>query len=134
MPIYEYRCRDCGAKSPFLTLSVSEKIELKCSRCGKPNLTKLVSRVAVLRSEGSRMESLADPSKLGGLDESDPASVARWMKKMGRETGEDLGEDLEQGMDKAAQDGGFGGGGMGDDEGDAGGGLDGESGSGPEDD
>ena len=100
MPIYEYRCRDCGAKSTFITLSVSEKIELKCSRCGKSSLTKLVSRVAVLRSEGSRMESLADPANFGGLDESDPASVARWMKKMGRETGEDLGGDFEQGLDE----------------------------------
>jgi putative FmdB family regulatory protein len=102
MPIYEYRCRDCGAKSTFVTLSVSEKIDLKCSRCGRPNLTKLVSRVAVLRSEGDRLERLGDPSSLGGLDESDPASVARWMKKMGDEAGEDLGEDFDQGMDEAA--------------------------------
>jgi putative FmdB family regulatory protein len=112
MPIYEYRCRDCGAKSTFITLSVSEKIELACSKCGKPNLTKLVSRVAVLRSEGDRMERLADPANLGGLDESDPASVARWMKKMGRETGEDLGGDFDQGLDEAAASGDFGAGAM----------------------
>ena len=33
---------------------------------------------------------------LGDLDENDPKSVARWMKKMGKEMGEDFGDDLDQ--------------------------------------
>jgi len=65
---------------------------------------KLVSRVAVFRSEESRMENLADPSNLGGLDENDPKSVARWMKKMGREMGEESGEDLDQEIDEAMEE------------------------------
>ena len=71
-------------------------------------MEKLVSRVAMLRSEESRLDSLADPSQLGGLDENDPKSVARWMKKMGREMGEDLGEDFEQEVDQAAEEAGRG--------------------------
>jgi len=119
MPIYEYRCRDCGTKSTFVTLSVSAALDLKCRRCGRANLEKLVSRVAVLRSEGSRLDNLADPSNLGGIDENDPASVARWMKKMGKEMGEDLGEDFEREVEEAAGGGGIGGGGggMGEDDG-----------------
>ena len=35
------------------------------------------------------MDDLADPSMLGDLDESDPKSMARWMRKMGAEAGED---------------------------------------------
>ncbi len=31
-----------------------------------------------------------DPSELGHLDENDPTSVARFMKKMGQEIGEDV--------------------------------------------
>jgi hypothetical protein len=68
----------------------------------------MVSRVAVARSEESRMESLADPSKLSGLDESDPKSVARWMKKMGKEMGEDMGEDFDQSIDEAMEEAGSG--------------------------
>ncbi len=101
MPIYEYRCRDCGHKSAFITLSVKSSLDPKCRKCGGPNLEKLVSRVAVSRSEESRLESLADPSKLSGLDENDPKSVARWMKKMGKEMGEDVGEDFDQSVDEA---------------------------------
>jgi len=50
------------------------------------------------------MESLADPSKLSGLDENDPKSVARWMKKMGKEMGEDAGEDFDQSIDEAMEE------------------------------
>ena len=104
MPIYEYRCRDCRRKSVFITLSVRSALEPKCKKCGSLNLEKLVSRVAVSRSEESRLESLADPAKLSGLDENDPQSVARWMKKMGKEMGEDAGEDFDQSIDEAMEE------------------------------
>lgn len=106
MPIYEYRCRDCGRKSAFITLSVSSPLEPKCRKCGGSNLEKLVSRVAVSRSEESRLDSLADPSNLSGLDENDPQSVARWMKKMGREMGQDLGDDFDESIDEAMEEAG----------------------------
>lgn len=50
------------------------------------------------------METLADPSSFAGLDEGDPRSVARWMKRMGRETGEDLGEGFDEDIDRAVDD------------------------------
>ena len=64
-------------------------------------MQKLVSRVSLLRSERSRLEGLADPSKMSGLDEKDPESVARWMKKVGKEIGEDAGEDFDDSVDEA---------------------------------
>jgi putative FmdB family regulatory protein len=104
MPIYEYRCKDCRKKSAFLTLSVNVKLDPKCRHCGSQNMEKLVSRVAIFRSEESRLENMADPSKLGGLDENDPKSVARWMKKMGKEMGEDLGDDFDQEIEQATEE------------------------------
>ena len=106
MPIYEYRCRDCGRKSVYITLSVTSPLEPKCRKCGGSNLEKLVSRVAVSRSEESRLENLADPAKLSGLDENDPKSMARWMKKMGKEMGEDMGEDFDESIDEAMEEAG----------------------------
>ncbi len=52
------------------------------------------------RSEESRMESMADPSGWGDLDENDPKSMARMMKKMGTEMGEDLGPEFNEVMDR----------------------------------
>jgi hypothetical protein len=67
-------------------------------------MEKIISRVAIFRSEESRLESLADPSKLAGLDENDPKSMARWMKKMGKEMGEDMGEDFDQAVEEAMEE------------------------------
>src|SRR5713101_725414 len=100
MPIYEYRCTDCGRKTTVLTLRVSEQVEPKCERCGSGKLTRLMSRFALLRSDDTRMDDLADPSSLGGLDENDPKSMARWMRKMGKELGEDAGEDFDEMVDE----------------------------------
>lgn len=41
------------------------------------------------------MESLAESADLDGLDEQDPQSMARFMRKMKREMGEDFGDDLD---------------------------------------
>ncbi len=125
MPIYEYRCRDCGRKSIFITLSVKSAIDLKCKKCGSGNLVKLVSRVAVSRSEESRVEDMADPSKLAGLDENDPKSIARWMKRMGKEMGEETGEDFDQSIEEAMEEAEKDAGDMKDSGGDLGGGDDG---------
>lgn len=70
-------------------------------------MRRLMSRFAMPRSEESRMESLADPSKMGGIDENDPKSVARMMKRMGKEMGDEFNgpefdeavEELESGGD-----------------------------------
>ena len=102
MPIYEYRCNGCGRRVTIFLRSISE-LETKsprCSRCGSQDLTRLMSRVAVLRSEDSQMESLADPSTFGDLDENDPKSIGRWMRKMGREMGEDLGDEFGEVVDR----------------------------------
>jgi len=128
VPIYEYRCEDCGKTSTFLTLSVGQAIDLKCQACGGARLRKLVSRVAVQRSEESRVERMADPTSLDGLDESDPRAMGRWMKKAGREMGEDLGEDFEETVDRAVEEEERSGadGGEGEEDGSPGGGMDDE--------
>lgn len=102
MPIYEYGCYDCRKRVNvfFRSFSEVETKEATCPRCGGVNLKRLVSRVAFVRSEESRLESLADPSSLAGLDENDPKSVARWMRKMGNEMGEDLGDEFNEVVDR----------------------------------
>jgi putative FmdB family regulatory protein len=107
MPIYEYRCRKCGKRFSVLTLRVSETPTVRCEKCGSRAADRLMSRFAMPKSEEARMEALADPSNLGGLDENDPKSVSRWMRKMGKEMGEDLGgEDFDEMLDEAEGGGG----------------------------
>ena len=68
-----------------------------------------MSRFATVKSEESRLDSLADSSAMAGVDENDPASVARWMKKMGHEMGEDFGDEVDQAMEEETGSGGPGG-------------------------
>jgi putative FmdB family regulatory protein len=101
MPIYEYRCNQCRKKVSILTLRVSEKVDERCEHCGSTRLTRLLSRFATAKSEDSRLDSLADPSHLGGLDENDPRSMARWMRKMGKEMGDEFaGPEFDEMVDE----------------------------------
>ena|SRR5437867_9515160 len=104
MPIYEYRCLKCRRKMTFLVLSSTASFSPTCKFCQSSDLEQLFSRFAMPKSEESRIESLADPSSFAGLDENDPGSVARWMKKMGKEMGEDMGEDIDQIAEEAAEE------------------------------
>src|SRR5574341_1400011 len=101
MPVYEYECHDCRRRVSLLVLRPSTAPAPHCPRCQGSNLTRVMSRFATVKSEDARLESLADSSSFGDLDENDPASVARFMKKMGRELGDDLGEDFESAVDEA---------------------------------
>jgi putative FmdB family regulatory protein len=105
MPIYEYECGDCRRRVSLLIRTISAAAEAACPRCGGANLTRLMSRFATVKSEDARLESLADSSAMGDLDENDPGSVARFMKKMGREFGEDMGEDFDSAVDEAMAEG-----------------------------
>jgi putative FmdB family regulatory protein len=49
MPIYEYRCEDCGKRSTALLPSYSSADPV-CPHCGKPALRRLVSTFATARS------------------------------------------------------------------------------------
>jgi hypothetical protein len=64
-----------------------------------------MSRFATVKSEDARLESLSDPSQYGDLDENDPRSVARFMKRMGDEMGEDMGEDVDAAVEEAMGEG-----------------------------
>jgi putative FmdB family regulatory protein len=101
MPIYEYRCQDCRRRvSRFYRSFADVEENASCPRCGGKRLTRLISRVSVVRSEESRLDDMTDPSMLGDLDENDPKSMARWMRRMSAETGEEMPEEFDEVIDR----------------------------------
>jgi putative FmdB family regulatory protein len=98
MPLYEYRCLDCNKRSTVLVLSLVNQAPAVCSHCTSARVERIMSRFASPKSEEARLEALAEPGNLAGLDENDPQSMARFMKKMGEEMGEDLGDDVSEAM------------------------------------
>lgn len=116
MPIYEYECSECHRRNSILTLRVSETPDPVCEKCGSRNLRRLMSRFAMPRSEEARLDALADPSNFGDIDENDPRSLARVMRRMGSELGDEFSgpefnqavEELESGGDLEGDDAGGG--------------------------
>jgi len=131
MPVYDYVCQSCtnrvGIQQSYADYGVKP---VKCPVCGSKALKRLINKVRIAKSEDRRMDDMADPAFMGDVDENDPKSMARAMRKMGSEMGEDLppefgeitdrleaGEDpesIEQSMPELGDAGGGGGmGGMG---------------------
>lgn len=107
MPIFEFQCLDCKRRFSTLVGVTADSVEPACPRCQGMRLRKLVSRFSRPRSEDERLDALGDPASMGDVDENDPRSMARWMKRMGQEMGEDLGDDFEEALEQveAEEDG-----------------------------
>ena len=78
MPIYEYRCADCKRKVSvfFRSMSAASQEEPHCPICNGTHLTKLVSKVRVIRGETSTTgDNGPDDSMLDDVNETIPA---RW--------------------------------------------------------
>lgn len=96
MPIYEYACDSCRKKFSFFVRNVTTHRTPACPKCGKKGMQRVISSFRVGRSEESRLEKLADPSTFAGIDEKDPRSLARMMKKLGGELGEEMPEEMDE--------------------------------------
>ena len=95
-PIYEYHCQDCG-RNARLRYSYTEydRVTPVCPYCGSGQLHRRIGRVAISRSEGSRLDTLMDDDSLAGL-ESDPRAMGQFMRQMSHEMGEDMDEEMEE--------------------------------------
>jgi putative FmdB family regulatory protein len=101
MPRYDYRCQSCKKRSViFQTYAEYGQKKVKCPHCGSSELQRLIARVRIARSEESRLDELSDPSDWGDVDESDPRSMARMMRKMGSELGEDMPGEFDEVVDR----------------------------------
>ncbi len=96
MPFYDFQCLVCG-KHARLQFSYSEygKVQAVCPHCQSQEMKRRISRVAVAKSEEARLGNMMD-ADLSGLDENDPQSLGRFMRKMGQEMGEDMGDEFNE--------------------------------------
>lgn len=96
MPDYPYTCQDCQKRfTVFLTYQEYDQAEIACPHCASQNVSRRLGRVRFARSEESRLDSLADPSQLAGIED-DPRAMAKLMKQMSTELGEDPGPEFNE--------------------------------------
>jgi putative FmdB family regulatory protein len=100
MPTYDFVCRNCGKPFDiFVPISEYGKRKVVCAHCGSENVRRRMTRVRIVKSEDSRLDSLADDAALEGLED-DPRALGQMMKKMGREMGEDLPPEFDDMADR----------------------------------
>jgi putative FmdB family regulatory protein len=59
MPIYEFRCTQCGNVQEFLLTGSSEQIEMKCGACQGDELERVLSRVSFAMGSSGGQEASA---------------------------------------------------------------------------
>lgn len=96
MPNYDYRCLDCKRRfEVYLTYQEYGTTAVACRHCGSKNVQRRIGRIRILRTEDSRLDDLADPSMLDGLED-DPKTLGRMMRKMSRELGEEMPPEFDE--------------------------------------
>lgn len=118
MPIYEFYCGDCHRIFSFLSRSVQPGSAPACPRCGRSGLSRRVSLFAISRGRKEEpaaaapeapplpgvdeerleraMASLA--SEAEGLDDEDPRSAARMMRRLFGAAGLPVGAGMEEAL------------------------------------
>jgi len=100
MPTYDFVCLNCHKRfDVFMSYSEYGTRPVSCPHCASTDVRRRVGRVRIAKSEESRLESLADPSALEGLED-DPQALGQVMRKMGREMGEDMPPEFDDVVDR----------------------------------
>jgi len=103
MPVYEYRCADCGKKFQSLVGVVADPSDEKCPHCGSAKTTKLISRFARYRSEDDRIDEIADRMESMGEPDS-PSQMRDTLREMGKAMDEDVADEMEEMLESSTDD------------------------------
>jgi len=102
MPIYEYKCKDCGRlTSQFVRTAGSERAPA-CQHCGG-RTARALSRFAVGRSAAQVRDEFGTPPR-SPEEYRDPRQIGRWVEQKFDEYGMELPDQAREMID-AARDG-----------------------------
>ena len=108
MPIYEFRCADCGKITNYFTRKIDTEISTACEHCGSAKTSRMISRFARSYTRSDIMEKYGDPAEQCGDPEAyrDPRQIGSWVEKRFGEYGVDLPDGAREMID-AAREGEF---------------------------
>ena len=102
MPAYDYRCASCRRRVTltYKTYAAYDQAVPVCPNCGSHDLTRVIGRIAIAKSEDQRFGADADDGALDDLAEADPTTLGRYMRRLSSESGEDLGDEFNEVVDR----------------------------------
>ncbi len=100
MPHYDFKCKECQHHfTVFMSYQEYDNAAITCPECSSEDIRRVIKPIRVARSDESRLESLADPAALAGLED-DPKALGSMMRRMSSELGEDLGPEFDEVVDR----------------------------------
>ena len=104
MPIYEYRCVNCGVEFHRLIMKREEEVRLSCPECGGSCLKRLISLVAYHVSEQERLEAFDPGVPKGDSFYRDSRNIGLHAKKRAQQLGVGLGRGFDEKLEKLRTD------------------------------
>ena len=105
MPIYEFICQKCQAKSSIFVRSVSANFTHLCPKCGSDDLVRTMSSFAYHKSLQSIHEEAGEPRLNPGPDYyKDPRNIGRYVEKKFKDQGVEMPAQLKEEI-RAAREG-----------------------------
>ena len=102
MPVYEYRCNECGRVTSVFVRTMSAPESPACDHCGNAELDRVISRVAYHRSMGRVWEESGPPTSSAGDDYyRDPRNIGRWTEQRLEQLGVDMPSEAREMIDAA---------------------------------
>lgn len=101
MPIYEYECQSCRRIISSLILKKEEEKEVQCPSCGGSRMTRVLSRFALHKTEGQRLQDFDAHKPQTDSFYNDRRNIGLWAKKRAKELGVDLGAGFHETVEKA---------------------------------
>ena len=100
MPSYDFRCTQCEHRFEIaLSYQEYDQKQVRCPECGGQRVERVIKPIRIAKSEESRLESLADPSQLAGIED-DPRALGKMMRRMSGELGEEMGPEFDEVVDR----------------------------------
>jgi len=91
----------CGRINTALILKPREEEGLQCGNCRSSDLQRVLSRFAVHKTEGQRVDEFDPRASRGDHFYKDDRNVGLWAKKRMQQLGVDLGPSFDETVEKA---------------------------------
>ncbi len=105
MPIYEYRCQQCGRPQEQFHRSLDRAVAPACEVCEMSSMERVFSCFATPKTESQVLEQYGTPGPGAGPDAyRDPRQIGRWAEERFQQMGVEMPAEAKQMID-AARDG-----------------------------
>lgn len=105
MPIYEYRCQECGRVSSVLVRSARAEVHARCEHCDSTRVTRIISRVSRVKTGQDVLDELGVPGAGGRREDAyrDPRQIGQWVEQRFEEYGLDVPDETRRMIDAARE-------------------------------